>query len=63
MPEHEQALLRLAGRSDLARKARWVPEEDGDGLGYDISSFAPDDWSRLIEVKTTARPSTSPGTN
>ena len=32
---------------------RWVSEEDGDGAGYDIGSFAPDGQSRLIEVKTT----------
>ena len=42
-----------AGRNDLARKVRWVSEEDGDGAGYDIASFAPDGRPRLIEVKTT----------
>jgi len=30
-----------------------VSEEDGDGAGYDIASFAPDGLLRLIEVKTT----------
>lgn len=50
---HEQATLRSAGRADLARKVRWVSEEDGDGAGYDIASFAPGGESRLIEVKTT----------
>lgn len=50
---HERASLQLAGREDLARKVRWVSEEDGDGAGYDIASFAPDGRSRLIEVKTT----------
>ena len=50
---HEWASLRSAGRGDLARKVRWVSEEDGDGLGYDIASFAPDGLPRLIEVKTT----------
>lgn len=50
---HERAALRTAGRDDLARKVRWVSEEDGDGAGYDIASFAPDGRSRLIEVKTT----------
>ncbi|WP_225026865.1 DUF3883 domain-containing protein [Xinfangfangia pollutisoli] len=50
---HERAALRTAGRDDLARKVRWVSEEDGDGAGYDISSFAPDGLPRLIEVKTT----------
>ena len=42
-----------AGREDLARRVRWVSEEDGDGAGYDISSFEPNGRSRLIEVKTT----------
>ena len=41
------------GRDDLARKVRWVSDEDGDGAGYDIASFAPDGRPRLIEVKTT----------
>ena len=47
------AVLRSSGRDDLARKVRWVSEEDGDGAGYDIASFAPDGRARLIEVKTT----------
>ncbi len=50
---HEYASLRSAGRDDLARKVRWVSEEDGDGAGYDIASFRPDGHARLIEVKTT----------
>lgn len=50
---HERALLRSAGRDDLARKVRWVSDEDGDGAGYDIASFRPDGQSRAIEVKTT----------
>lgn len=50
---HERAALESAGRDDLARKVRWVSEEDGDGAGYDIASFAPDGRPRLIEVKTT----------
>ena len=28
-------------RPDLARKVRWVAQEDGDGAGYDIHSFEP----------------------
>lgn len=51
--EYEHAVLTSAGRDDLARKIRWVTEEEGDGLGYDIASFAPDGRQRLIEVKTT----------
>jgi hypothetical protein len=49
----ERSALRSVGRDDLARKVRWVSEEDGDGAGYDIASFAPDGLPRLIEVKTT----------
>lgn len=50
---HERATLQAAGRGDLARKVRWVSQEDGDGAGYDIASFAQDGRPRLIEVKTT----------
>ena len=50
---HERSALKVAGRDDLARKVRWVSEEDGDGAGYDIASFTPDGRDRLIEVKTT----------
>ena len=50
---HERSVLRSAGRDDLARKVRWVSEEDGDGAGYDIASFASDGLPRLIEVETT----------
>lgn len=50
---HERAILASAGRQDLARKVRWVSQEDGDGAGYDISSFSPEGEERLIEVKTT----------
>ncbi|MBL4629285.1 MAG: DUF3883 domain-containing protein [Roseicyclus sp.] len=50
---HERATLKAAGRDDLARKVRWVSEEDGDGAGYDIASFDRDGGSRLIEVKAT----------
>jgi hypothetical protein len=51
--EHEAASLRAAGRADLARRVRWISEEEGDGAGYDIASFMPDGQTRLIEVKTT----------
>lgn len=50
---HERATLEAAGRSDLARKVRWVSSEDGDGAGYDIASFDLEGAARLIEVKTT----------
>lgn len=50
---HERAILRAAGRTDLAERIRWVSNVDGDGAGYDIASFDPDGSPRLIEVKTT----------
>jgi hypothetical protein len=50
---HERAVLRSAGRDDLARKVCWLSEEQGDGFGYDIASFDSDGQTRLIEVKTT----------
>ena len=50
---HEKASLSACGRSDLADEVRWVSKEDGDGAGYDISSFTPEGHPRLIEVKTT----------
>lgn len=40
-------------RPDLAKKVRWVSEEDGDGAGFDILSFELTGAERLIEVKTT----------
>ena len=51
--ERERTTLAGAGRRDLSRQVRWVSDEDGDGAGYDIASFAPDGRPRLIEVKTT----------
>jgi hypothetical protein len=56
----EQARLRSIGRGDLARKVRWVSQEDGDGAGYDIRSFNESGSERLLEVKTTAGPRTTP---
>lgn len=51
--EVERKNLLEAGRPDLAKGVRWVSEEEGDGAGYDISSFDPSGRKRLIEVKTT----------
>lgn len=56
----EQARLKTEARVDLARKVRWVSEEDGDGAGYDILSFDAAGKERLIEVKTTAGSHTTP---
>ena len=50
---HEIARLEQAGLYDLARDVRWVAADEGDGLGFDISSFTHDGKARLIEVKTT----------
>lgn len=50
---HEIHVLRQSGREDLARRVRWVSQEDGDGAGFDIASFTPQGRERLIEVKTT----------
>ena len=50
---HERIVLASAGRADLARRVRWVSDEDGDGAGYDIESYSPEGHTRLIEVKTT----------
>lgn len=49
----EQLRLEQEGRPDLARKVRWVAQEDGDGAGFDIHSYDRAGRERLIEVKTT----------
>jgi hypothetical protein len=49
----ERKRLSEVERDDLARRVRWVSDEDGDGAGYDVYSFEPDGAERLIEVKTT----------
>ncbi|MGA7796969.1 MAG: DUF3883 domain-containing protein [Candidatus Acidiferrales bacterium] len=49
----ERHRLHGANRSDLARRVRWVADEDGDGAGYDVLSFDPAGSERLLEVKTT----------
>jgi hypothetical protein len=49
----ERHRLKGGNRADLARKVRWTAAEDGDGAGYDISSFNLEGAPRLIEVKTT----------
>jgi Protein NO VEIN, C-terminal len=49
----ERFRLQAGGRQDLAKKVRWISEEDGDGAGYDILSFSTHGDERLLEVKTT----------
>lgn len=56
----ERQRLQSEDRPDLARKVRWVAQEDGDGAGYDIRSFDRAGGERLIEVKTTRGPQTTP---
>jgi hypothetical protein len=51
--EFERQQFESMDRPDLARKVRWVAEEDGDGAGYDVLSFDQNSNERLIEVKTT----------
>lgn len=58
--DFERTRLAAIDRQDLARKVRWVAQEDGDGAGYDIHSFDPSGRDRLIEVKTTCGPRTTP---
>lgn len=58
--EREKQLLIDADRRDLARKVRWVSQEDGDGAGYDIRSYDTAGAERWIEVKTTRGGSTTP---
>ncbi len=58
--DFERARLAALDRSDLARKVRWVSQEDGGGAGYDIHSFDSSGHDRLIEVKTTRGGRTTP---
>jgi hypothetical protein len=56
----ERERLQKVDRPDLAKKIRWVSEEDGDGAGYDILSYDPSGKERFLEVKTTVGPNTTP---
>ncbi len=51
--EIEKRRFNEASRADLAKKVRWVADEEGDGAGYDVLSFDFTGQIRLIEVKTT----------
>lgn len=51
--EFERQRLAAIDRLDLAKKIRWILEEDGDGAGYDILSFDAKGEERFLEVKTT----------
>jgi hypothetical protein len=56
----ERDRLQRLDRLDLAKKIRWISEEDGDGAGYDILSFDEKGKERLLEVKTTVGSDTTP---
>ena len=52
--DFERNRMRAAGREDLVDEIQWTSKEEGDGAGYDIRSFRPDQDAELfIEVKTT----------
>jgi hypothetical protein len=56
----ERSRLEAEERRDLARKVRWVAQEDGDGAGYDVLSFDREGRERFVEVKTTLGSRTTP---
>lgn len=56
----EREKLERLDRPDLAKKIRWISEEDGDGAGYDILSFDAKGKERFLEVKTTVGSDTTP---
>jgi hypothetical protein len=56
----ERKRLSDGNRSDLARRVRWTAAEDGDGAGYDVSSFNLGGHPQFIEVKTTNGSSRTP---
>jgi hypothetical protein len=59
--EFEKRRLHDAGHKELAEQVRWVSDLEGDGHGYDIASFSATSGDRrLIEVKTTTGPQTTP---
>lgn len=51
--EFEKWNLIKCGKEDLAKYVRWVSQEEGDGLGFDILSRNPNGTDKYIEVKTT----------
>ncbi|WP_404711264.1 hypothetical protein [Sphingomonas sp. MMS24-J13] len=48
---NERASLLAAGRTDLAKRIRWVSHVDGDGAGYDILSFGTNGSDRLTTLR------------
>src|SRR5687768_14179226 len=49
----ERSSLAKHGRTDLAARVEHVSVTQGDGLGFDVLSFATDGTEKFIEVKTT----------
>jgi hypothetical protein len=58
--QFEREKLQRLDRSDLAKKIRWISEEDGDGAGYDILSYDETGKERFLEVKTTVGSDVTP---
>ena len=58
--QFEREKLERLDRPDLAKKIRWISEEDGDGAGYNILSFDEEGKERFLEVKTTVGSDTTP---
>jgi hypothetical protein len=58
--QFERERLKQQDRPDLAKRIRWISEEDGDGAGYDILSFDEKGKERFLEVKTTVGSDTTP---
>ena len=58
--QFERERLKRRDRPDLAKKLRWVSEEEGDGAGYDILSFDEKGNELFLEVKTTVGSDTTP---
>jgi Domain of unknown function (DUF3883) len=56
----ERKRLKEGDREDLARKVNWTAVEEGDGAGYDVSSFDLGGRPQFIEVKTTNGSSRTP---
>jgi len=56
----EQQRLKQIDRPDLAKKVRWISQEEGDGAGYDILSFDRKGSERFLEVKTRVGSQTAP---
>lgn len=52
--QFEKRRLALLQRDDLANEVEWTSKLEGDGAGYDIQSFNPENESELfVEVKTS----------